>query len=412
MNQTCCGILLASLFAQVAPREAAIPYFSHKRDVAMSSADRQNYLVVDADMWAHSRADLSDVRLFDGQTQVPYVLKQQRGGVSSVEQEAKVLNLGSVRGHTEFDIDVGELPEYDRIRLRLDAKNFIVAAEVEGRNDLHQTSPTKLGRNTLYDFTRENLGANFLLKLPASNFPYLHVRLTPGINPGEVKGAILFNLQEEKAAWSDAGTCHSAAGAQPKNTAFTCDIGNSVPVDHLQFETASSAVNFRRTVIVADSKGVEVASGEVSRIRMLRAGQSVVSENLAVDLPDIHEEHLTISVQNGDDVPLPVQAVRPQSIQRRIYFDPAGKTSLKLYYGDEQLLAPSYDYAKFFQEDPVAVEANLGPGAANSAYTGRPDTRPWSEQHKAVLWVAMLLAVAVLAGLAIRGFRTEARARE
>ena len=35
--------------------------------------------------------------------------------------------------------------------------------------------------------------------------------------------------------------------------------------------------------------------------------------------------------------------------------------------------------------------------------TGRPDDRPWSERHKAVLWLAMLLAVIVLSALAIRG---------
>jgi hypothetical protein len=202
MKQTCCGLLLACLFIQAAPREAAIPYFSHERDVAISAPSRQNYFVVDSDMWANSHGDLADIRLYDAQTQIPYVLTQQRGGVSSVEQEAKVLNLGSVRGLTEFDIDVGELPEYDRIRLRLDAKNFVIVAEVEGRNDLHQTSSTKLGRSTLYDFTRENLGANFLVKLPASNFHYLHVRLTQGIDPAQVKGAILFNLQEEKGAWN------------------------------------------------------------------------------------------------------------------------------------------------------------------------------------------------------------------
>ena len=39
----------------------------------------------------------------------------------------------------------------------------------------------------------------------------------------------------------------------------------------------------------------------------------------------------------------------------------------------------------------------------NEAYSGRPDDRPWSERHNAVLWLAMILAVAVLAALAIRG---------
>ena len=69
-----------------------------------------------------------------------------------------------------------------------------------------------------------------------------------------------------------------------------------------------------------------------------------------------------------------------------------------------RLAAPVYDYAKFFHADPSAAQAELGPGASNPAYTGRPDERPWSERHKAILWIAMLVAVAVLALLALRGF--------
>jgi len=51
----------------------------------------------------------------------------------------------------------------------------------------------------------------------------------------------------------------------------------------------------------------------------------------------------------------------------------------------------------------------LGPGSHNPAYTGRPDDRPWSERHQVILWIAMLLAVALLAVLAIRGLNAEAR---
>ena len=83
-----------------------------------------------------------------------------------------------------------------------------------------------------------------------------------------------------------------------------------------------------------------------------------------------------------------------------------GSRSLKLYYGDGKLDPPVYDYARFFKADPAAARAELGPGAHNEAYRGRPDDRPWSERHKAVLWLAMLLAVIVLAALAIRGLRT------
>ena len=64
-------------------------------------------------------------------------------------------------------------------------------------------------------------------------------------------------------------------------------------------------------------------------------------------------------------------------------------------------------YAKFFREDPNAARAQLSPETQNAVYTGRPDDRPWSERHKIVLWAALLLAVALLAWLALRGLKSE-----
>src|SRR5216683_1618112 len=105
--------------------EAGIPYFTRSRSVTVSSPDKQNYVVVDADIWRSSRNDLADLRIYDGQSQVPYALIKQSGGSSNQETSAKILNLGSVGGHTEFDLDVGGLQQYERVRLELDAKNFI-----------------------------------------------------------------------------------------------------------------------------------------------------------------------------------------------------------------------------------------------------------------------------------------------
>jgi hypothetical protein len=113
-----------------------------------------------------------------------------------------------------------------------------------------------------------------------------------------------------------------------------------------------------------------------------------------------------VTIDNGDDPSLTFDSVQPQSIERRLYFEPQSETAVNLYYGDQKLAAPVYDYAKFFKADPAAVKARLGTGTHNAAYRGRPDDRPWSERHRALLWTAMLLAVAVLAGLAIRGLKT------
>ena len=52
--------------------------------------------------------------------------------------------------------------------------------------------------------------------------------------------------------------------------------------------------------------------------------------------------------------------------------------------------------------DQVALNAE----EANSAYSGRPDSRPWSERHPAVLWTAIVAAVLILGAVAVRSLKT------
>src|SRR5438045_908819 len=199
--------------------EAAISYFTRSRSLTVSSPDRQNYVVVDPDIWKSSRNDLADIRIYDGQSQVPYALIKQSGGSSNQETPAKILNLGSVAGHTEFDLDVGGLQQYERVRLELEAKNFINDTQVQGCRNPNDRAGSNLGSSTLYDFTNEGLGSNFVLKFPTSSFPYLHVRLSPGILPSQIKHAFVSSFSETKAAWSAAGECKASTGG-PKETVF------------------------------------------------------------------------------------------------------------------------------------------------------------------------------------------------
>lgn len=405
-------LLLACLAfsATAAAYEAAIPYFARARGMMIGSSGTQAYIVIDSDIWKYASPDLADIRIYDGQSQVPYLLAKESGGRSAEETTAKVLNLGNVAGHTEFDLDVSALVEYDRVRLHLDAKNFINNAHVQGRKSLKDSSGVDLGSSTLYDFTAEGLGSNSTLKFATASFPYLHVRLASGIRPDQVKGAYLSNFAETKASWSSAGQCSPAAGAA-KETAFECVINEGTPVERITFQVGNAGANqpnFSRAITITDEKGTEVESGSISRVMVKRAGQTISNEDLAIDMYPEVAGKIRVIIENRDDVPLPISQVQPLSFERRIYFDPRGHSSLILYYGDSKLEAPSYDYAKFFQQSPDAVAAQLSPAEANAQFTGRPDDRPWSERHNWVLWAAIVLAVLVLGVLTIRSLKSEA----
>jgi hypothetical protein len=103
---------------------------------------------------------------------------------------------------------------------------------------------------------------------------------------------------------------------------------------------------------------------------------------------------------------LRITGARLRQYERRIYFDCDAGTSLELYYGDPKLSAPLYDYAKLFQTDANASQVQVDAEETNSKYTGRPDDRPWSERHPAILWAAILAAVMALGAIAVRSMKS------
>jgi hypothetical protein len=110
----------------------------------------------------------------------------------------------------------------------------------------------------------------------------------------------------------------------------------------------------------------------------------------------------TITIDNGDDAPLKLTDVKLEMLERTLCFDAAAGTQYTLFYGDTALDSPRYDYATLFTPQAGAAAATLGLAQANPAYQARPDDRPFTEKHPALLWVALIAVIALLGGIALR----------
>ncbi len=113
-----------------------------------------------------------------------------------------------------------------------------------------------------------------------------------------------------------------------------------------------------------------------------------------------------VSIDNGDDAPLPISAIRLEMRQRKICFDASGAREFTLYYGDSALTAPQYDYARLFAPSDAVQSAQMGPELQNSSYRDRPDTRPLTDRHPHLLWIVLLGVIFLLAIVAIRSAKT------
>ena len=382
---------------------ASISYFPYQRPVQVSAAG-QHYFVVDDAIWLHARADLADLRLSAGQTETPYALVTEYSSQREQSTSVAVLQQSLVDGKTQFLIDMSSISDYDHVKLDLSAKNFVAHARVEGSDDPHAKRWASAGDSILYDLSKEDLGSNNVLRLPRSTYKYLRVTLEGHVRPDEVLGVSSERAEERPAVWrdvSDAPTTQQAG----QDTILTFQVPQNSPVERVTLAIAPAQPNFERNVEIQGEKGEWLSAGEINRIHMVRDGQKIDSERQEVPFSAGPQKSIKVIIHNGDDPPLQLSGARLQQIERRVYFDAPAASPLTLYYGDLKLDPPVYDYAKLFVRDQAAIAAPLGPEIPNPAFTGRPDDRPWSEKHPAVLWVVIVIAVLTLGAVALRSLR-------
>ncbi len=395
----------------------AIPYFKYQRPV-QAQPGGQRFLAVDEQTWKNARRDLGDLRLYNGQQEVPYALIVERGSRENDSKEVSVLQQSVVDGKTQFLIDMTGVAEYDHIDLKLATKNFVAHARVEGQEDLHGKDWALLGESILYDLSKENLGANSILRLPLSTYKYLRVTIDGPVKPADVLGASSEFRQEQKAVWRNVGGAPTVAEMpmsaarndssrrNGKATVLTFAVPENVPVNRVTLEIDPAQPNFRRSVQVTGDKDDYIGSGEIDRVHMVRQGQKIDTDDYDVSFSAVGHKTIKVIIDNGDDPPLKIKSARLQQLEHRLYFDAPASGPLTLYYGDEKLDPPVYDYAKLFLLAKDAAPAQLGAEQANAAYTGRPDERPWTERHPAVLWIAIVAAVLVLGAIALRSMKS------
>ncbi|HEX3443384.1 MAG TPA: DUF3999 family protein [Chthoniobacterales bacterium] len=402
---------ISTLICLVLFTASPVSYLRYERPVHLSGSGVQQYFVADEAVWKHARPDLGDLRLYAGATEVPYALITERDSLQRERTVVPVLQQSTVAGKTQFLIDMSSLAEYNHLDLDLTTRNFVAHARVEGENAPQSRTWAVLGDSILYDLSSDGLGSNHMLRLPRTRYKFLRVTIDGPVKPRDVRGASSETTDEQIAHWRDVAV-PSKREEQGEETVITFNVADHTPVERAAFTVDSRQPNFWRKVEIQNIARDTIAAGEIKRIHMVRAGRKIDSEEEAVQLiggaQTPSQTTIKVIVHNGDDPPLRITDVRLQQLERRVYFDTPGRGQLALYYGDEKLEPPVYEYARLFQFDKAATLASLAPEVSNDAYKGRPDDRPWSERHPVVLWIAIVGAVVVLGGIALRSLRLTA----
>ena len=404
------GILLLSI-AAVSPE---VRYFRYERSLSVAQSGGQACAVIDPAIFAHAAPELADLRLYQDGAEIPYVI-QLAEPTKTEEKTIAPLNLGDRHGLTVFD---AELPEahYRDVQLAISARDFIATVTVAGSQTEQGSTQTRIGSYTVFDLTHQKLGRSTVLHLPESDFRFLHFSIAGPLKPENVTGVSVEHLPAVSPRYETV-TAASNSVEKGHSSVFEFMVPAHVPVDRVTLAQGPAPALFSRDVTIAAAAQIDksmdnseparpnVYSGNVLRVHKVQEGHAIDEERLSIDVPAPRFESAskwTVTVDNGDDAPLKPEAVRLKMVERSICFDAVANRQYTIFYGDSALTAPRYDYATLFvaQADPIAVTA--GAESENAAYRQRPDDRPFTEKHPALLWAALIVVVTVLGGIALQ----------
>jgi hypothetical protein len=413
-------------FAFAAPNR----HLRYQREIVLPpDAAGQACVALDAEVFTHT-ASLGggDIRIEGRRDQrgfeVPFALTES-GPATMDTQLATVGNITVHNGELQFDLSM-PAGEYTDVALNLALANFLGTARVSGVDD--EGRPTPLGVSPIFDLSSQHLARSTVLPLPASAYPTLRVQLrlfTPDGQPvtpsaAWIQGASVPPSREAQTVYTTVASA-SAMQQQGQWSAATMTVGAHVPVERVRFalQPGFQGEFLRDATITATPSAngweatgaAEGVSGHIFRVLRPASSNLPAIDTQALAIDTVIGANLrspakvTASIDNGGAAALPVERVDLEMRQRRICFDAHSGTTYTIGYGDADLSAPSYGYARHFVAAQEPIVAALGPELTNPDYRPNSAVEDRQERGRELPWVLLIAGVSVLGVIALQYVR-------
>jgi hypothetical protein len=279
--------------------------------------------LLDADVYRDAASSLADLRVRDGEErEVAYVLRRRETPAARARRDVPVLDLQATAAReARFTLDLGAgAPVHDRvwIRLRDDPRNFRVPVRVETSEDGRRWHLVRAA-GFIYSVEGESRAADTSVAYPPATARYL--RVTVGAAGGRllpVAGAAV--IADTPAARDEevvpATVVERADDADARHTRLVLDLHGKRPVDRAGLDVGDATFHRVALVEAGDDRTtwVRVGSGALSAIGTPR----LRDRQTTLRFPETTRRYLRLTVQNQDDRPLAISAVRLHAVRRGV----------------------------------------------------------------------------------------------
>ena len=360
----------------------------------------------DTDVFTNAALGLPDLRVIEdgSQREVPYKLIVERGEQRRASVSVTMRDLGHVPGqHTTFVLDLNQQGTlHNELEISTSSQNFQRDIVVEGSEDSETWRVLDDG-GQIFDFSIPERGFTTRVtrvKYPSSTARYLRVRIIDGdLPPLDVQGAVVFFSQQIQPRLTEYPLTISerTEDADEKSTQLVLELeSQGLPTNRFALTILPSNVYRRVSLEGSHDKQLWVLLRRSENIYAFNTPKFVGSK-LSVSYPESTYRYFRLTIFNEDDALLPIRGLQASGFSRKLVFSADPGVSYRLYYGNSDANAPTYELEYIFpylvtENLPVAI---LGVHTANPQFT-LPEVpeEPFTERYP---WlVPVLVAIAAL----------------
>jgi hypothetical protein len=371
-------------------------------------------VTLDRGTLGEARTDLADLRLYDAAgREIPYALRIRRQIESQTISHAQTFNRAVEGGAALISCDLGEQPpEHNEVEVSTAGDNFRRLADVEGSPDGEHWS-TLVSGAILFRFSSGGRSAEQqAISYPASRFRYLRVRVNrdsqvdpaaPEIIALQVQHST--HLKGEMVPYPAVleGPEADRLNSRPA-TIWRIDLADRVPLERLRIFVRDRAYSRPCLLEAADDPAAPqvLASGDLTR------SEETEQPNPEINFNEHFARRLKLTITDDRNPPLPIAAVTAFGAMRQVVFETAaaGTGPLRLYYGNPRANAPRYDLNARIPSDGSARALFIPARIRQANPIFQPPSRPLSERSPWLVYLVLVIATIVLAGILLNLART------
>lgn len=388
------------LFACFATANAQTNAYKFKREITGVNSLWHSMKLPDG-LYKNANAGFEDLRIFGikgkDTLEVPYLLKQRADQIISKEIDFKPVNESANANGYYYTFELKNVTEINQINLAFKEANFNWDVTLEGSNSNSEWFTilkdyrilSIKNKDTDYQFTK--------LSFPDSKYQYLRLMIKSPVKPGLLE-ALINKTDTVKGTYQDVKykTFELKNNTVDKETVIDVALENPVPLSYLKLNAQSDFDFYRPIKIEYATDSFKTDKGMQYNYAPLFEGTISSLEKSEFNFQNTIASKLKITIQNNDNKPLRLNGL---ALKGNLYeiiarFDNPTLT-YALYYGNENVTAPSYEIEKFENEIPTILTAvTIGNQKENPAYSIKIE-KPLFE-NKTWLWALMAVIIALL----------------